>query len=137
MRSPIRLALFAVVIGAIAIPLVLAGEENSKPSDAGSANEITVLKEQINKLEARVQELEQAQRKLQEQLPLLNPSPRQRALDYFKQNQSPDGQANGPNELYLAPPAANTLNGQPVPPNWTPHEFNGSTYYIVPLAKKP
>jgi TolA-binding protein len=134
-RSPIRLALFVMVIGAIAIPLLIAGEENSKSSDAGSANEVTVLKEQIKQLEARVQELEQSQRKLQEQLRLSNPLPRQRTLDYLRQNQSPDGQANGYNELYLTPPAANTLNGQPVPPNWTPHEFNGSTYCIVPLAK--
>jgi len=137
MRSPMRLALFGVVIGAVAIPLVLAGEENSKPGDAVSSDNITELKEQIKRLEARVQELEQSQRKLQEQLRLSNPLPRQRALDFLKQNQSPDGQANGYNELYLTPPAANTLNGQPVPPNWTPHEFNGSTYYIVPLAKKP
>jgi len=137
MRSPMRLALFGVVIGAIAIPLVLAGEENSKPGDAVSSDNITELKEQIKRLEARVQELEQSQRKLQEQLRLSNALPRQRALDYLKQNQSSDGQANGYNELYLTPPAANTLNGQPVPPNWTPHEFNGSTYYIVPLAKKP
>ena len=25
-------------------------------------------------------------------------------------------------------------NGQPVPPTWIPREFNGSTYYLIPLG---
>ena len=84
MRTPIRLALFGFVIGAIAIPLVLAGEENSKPSDAVSADNITELKEQIKRLEARCRSWKQTQLKLQDQLRLSNPLPRQRALDYFE-----------------------------------------------------
>ena len=40
MRSPIRMAIFGLVIGAIAIPLLIAGEENTKPSDAVSADNI-------------------------------------------------------------------------------------------------
>jgi TolA-binding protein len=137
MRSPIRLALFGVVIGAIAIPLGLAGEENGKSSEAPPADSIAELKERIKQLESRVQELEQSQVKLKELLRQSDASPRQRALDYLQGNQSPDGQANGSNPFLILPPAASTLNGQPVPPNWTPHEFNGGTYCIVPLAKKP
>ena len=137
MRSVIRLALFGLVISAAAISLVIAGDENGKPADAASTDNIAELKARIKQLEARVQELEQSQERFQELLRFTNPSPRRRALDFLNGNQSPDDQANIPGNPLTLPPAATTLNGQSVPPNWKPHEFNGSTYYIVPLSKKP
>ena len=76
-----------------------------------------------------MQELEQSQRKLQELLRESAASPRQRALEFLNNEQSPDEGFNANKGLFMLPP------GQRVPPKWTPHEFNGSTYYIVPLAK--
>jgi hypothetical protein len=53
-----------------------------------------------------------------------------------------------PGYLPTVPPAARAPNGTPlvptvpqlppgIPPHSVPREFNGQTYYIVPLAKEP
>jgi hypothetical protein len=51
-------------------------------------------------------------------------------LEKQRENQ---GALNVPPNVLVAPPAP---KGNQVPPNWQPFEFNGTTYYVVPLSQQ-
>jgi hypothetical protein len=126
------------VFSAIAISLLFAGEGGGNPADSVLPDSIAGLKERVMKLEARVRELEESQEKLRALLRRPQYPVRQGAFDPLQEYQKmPDEQSNFGNGLLIAPPGANKNSGQTIPPNWTPHEFNGGTYYIVPLSQKP
>ena len=51
----------------------------------------------------------------------------------LEKQQDNQGALNVPPNVVVAPPAA---KGSQVPPNWQPFEFNGATYYVIPLEQR-
>lgn len=92
---------------AVFISISIFAAENENSSEK---DELTQLKEKIEALEERVAELEE---KLEEKQPNI----------ILKQKKTPQL----PN---LLPPSHD------VPPNWEQKEFNGMSYYIVPIKEQ-
>jgi hypothetical protein len=94
-------ALAVVVGGLVALAASRAGQEPAGPSD-----ELRDLRKRVEKLEARVADLEQR-------------TPRVIVP------------AQGAPELRVLPEGKGELH--PVPKGWVPREFNGQRYYDIPL----
>jgi len=99
------LAILILVLLAVAVRYGLAANESDRPPDSTAQ-----LTDRIKALEARVEALERAN---VPQLSLANIY------------------AGATDSRYSAQP----VRPQQVPSNWTPREFNGMTYYLVPLGK--
>jgi hypothetical protein len=97
----------AVLAGAAVFAVSRAGQGQTPPTQA---EELRELRQRVERLEARVADLErQAPRVV---IP-----------------------AEGAPQLRIVPDR--TLDGQRVPRNWVPREFNGQRYYDIPLETAP
>lgn len=105
MSTRLYLAILIVVLVAVAVRCGLGANESERPPDSTAQ-----LIDRIKALEARVEALERATIA--------------RALPADVSVPAPD--------LHFHAPL---IHPQQVPPNWTSHEFNGMTYYLVPLGK--
>jgi hypothetical protein len=105
MSSRRYLTISAIIAIAIGVRIGLAANEDDRQPDQTSR-----LTQKIKALEARVEALERAN--IVRALPA-------------------DVSALPPDLHFHAP----LIHPQEVPPNWTSHEFNGMTYYLVPLGK--
>jgi hypothetical protein len=104
----LAVAVLAAALGGIALFAVSrAGQEPVAPTQS---DEVRDLRKRVEKLEARVAELEQ------------------RAPRVIVPSQ-------GAPQLRVVPEGR--LDGQPVPKNWIPREFNGQRYYDIPLDTPP
>jgi hypothetical protein len=100
-------AVAAALAGLTVYTVSRAGQEQAAP---GQSDELRDLRKRVEKLEARVAELEQR-------------APRVIVP------------AQGVPQLRVVPEGR--LDGQPVPKNWIPREFNGQRYYDIPLETPP
>jgi hypothetical protein len=96
-------ALAGVLAGLALFAVSRAGQAQTAPSPS---DEVRDLRKRVEQLEARVAELEQR-------------TPRVIVP------------AQGKPQLRVVPEGR--LDGQPVPKNWIPREFNGQRYYDIPL----
>ena len=99
--------LATAVAGLALFTVSRAGQEQAAPAQS---DEVRDLRKRVEKLEARVAELEQ-------RVPRVVVP------------------AQGAPELRVLPEAR--LDGRPLPKGWTPREFNGQRYYDIPLETSP
>ncbi len=105
-RIPAVLVLAVLLAGAVAFRGLYAGQEQPAPQQ----DQVRELLKRVERLEARVAELERHQPRV------VVP-------------------AQGAPELRVVPEAP--LDVQRVPKGWIPREFNGQRYYDIPLDKGP
>jgi hypothetical protein len=106
-RHFLAVVLAAAVAGLAVFAVSRAGQERAAPAPS---DEVRDLRKRLEQLEARVAELEQ------------------RAPRVIVPTQ-------GVPQLRVVPEGR--LDGQPVPKNWVPREFNGQRYYDIPLETAP
>ena len=125
------LALAAVMsLAYLGVGTLLRASEEPEPNE-GSDPTIQQLLDRIEKLEARVEQLERRQPTVA--VPYTQPG-------YFAPSAAPEWpQRPGQPEVPRATPAPLRPYppGQPVPKGWRLREFNGMYYYIVPCDALP
>jgi hypothetical protein len=105
-----RRFLAVVVLAAAGLALIAGSRAGQEPAAPASSDEIRDLRKRVEKLEARVAELEQR-------------APRVIVP------------AQGVPQLRVVPEGR--LDGQPVPKGWIQREFNGQRYYDITLESAP
>lgn len=109
-----------LIAAALAASLVADGPRSSLRGAERSESEKQAagLKQQLDRLQARIQALEQRVEKLE------------------AQKLAPVQASQAPKLLPpTAPPALVVPRPEALPKNWQPFEFNGMTYYLVPLRQ--
>lgn len=109
--------LYIVFLATAAFTFIAAAQLSSKtnrPTESASAD-LESLKAKVERLERKIDDLQKEieQLRLQRPLSIISPNP----------------SATPP---LLVNPAPKTE----IPPSWTPHVFNGQTYYLVPLGQE-
>lgn len=112
MKTLIYLGFIAVA----AITIVTAAElssQNNGPTELAQVN-LEILKAKVERLERKTADLQKEIAELREQ---------QQRLSTVSQNSS------------VAPLLVNPSPKAEIPSGWSPREFNGLTYYLVPLGQ--